>query len=103
MAAPAQYGLSVGPWRPGVRMVGSAVQKFAVGSVGATMPVTRAVTWMIFPVWADSGPVNTNFEPACRPNLEAVSVLIATSSVGSAGAGCIPPLAAAAGCGVATG
>ena len=59
-------------------MVGSTVQKFEVGSVGATMPVTTTVTATTCPVADDSGPVITNFEPARRPNLAAVWVLIAT-------------------------
>ena len=75
-------------------MVGSAVQKFDFGSVGATMPVTRTLTLTICPVWADSGPVISNFEPAWRPNLAAVCLLIATSSVGSGGAGLPAGLAA---------
>ena len=59
-------------------MVGSTVQKFEVGSVGATMPVTTTVIGTTCPVESDSGPVITNFEPAWRPNRAAVWVLIAT-------------------------
>src|ERR1700691_5879807 len=91
MTAPAQYGLSVGPWRPGTTMVGSTVQKLEVGSTGATIAVTRTVTWETSPVVARSGPVISNVEPTCRRNLAAVCVLIATSITGSCGAGCLPP------------
>ena len=59
-------------------MVGSTVQKLEVGSIGATMPVTRTLTLEISPVCSRSGPVISNFEPTCRPNLAAVCVLIAT-------------------------
>jgi len=78
MTAPAQYGLSVGPWRAGARMAGSTDQKFEAGSIGATIPVTRMVIWATLPVDSCSGPVSANFEPACRRNLAAVFVLIAT-------------------------
>ncbi len=59
-------------------MAGSTVQKFEVGSIGATIPVTRMVTLELSPVVSRSGPVISNVEPAWRPNLAAVCVLIAT-------------------------
>ena len=76
ITAPAQYGLSVLPWRPGATMAGSTVQKIEVGSTGATMPVTRMLTLEISPVCSRSGPVISNSEPTCRPNRLAVCVLI---------------------------
>ena len=66
--------------------------------------MTRTVTGVTTPVDASSEPGITNSEPACRPNVAAVCLVMTTWSVA---AGCLSPglpvPAAGAGTGVATG
>src|ERR1700678_741860 len=76
MTDPAQYGLSLLPWRSGATMAGTTVQKTEVGSTGATMAVTRMVTLEISTVVSGYAPVISICEPTCRPNVLAVWVLI---------------------------
>src|ERR1700744_145971 len=59
-------------------------QNDEAGSTGTTIPVTTTVTWVTWPVDASSEPGITNFEPACRPSLAAVCLVMATWSVAGA-------------------
>ena len=74
------------------------------GSIGTTIPVTTTVTGVTVPVEASSEPGITNLEPACRPNVAAVCLVMTTWTVA---AGWLSPgspgRAAGAGTGVATG
>src|ERR1700728_1143975 len=74
------------------------------GLTGTTIPVTTTVTGVTTPVDASSEPGITNSEPACRPNVAAVCLVMTTWSIA---VGCLPPglpvPAAGAGTGVAAG
>src|SRR3984957_9087377 len=84
----AQYGLVPCFWRTAARTPGSMPQNDETGSTGTTIPVTRTVIAVTVPVDASSGPVITNVEPACRPNVAAVCLVMTTWSVA---AGCLAP------------
>src|ERR1700733_5827636 len=102
----AQYGVWGDPWnwRPAARTPGSTPQNDDDGLTGTTIPVTTMVTGVTTPVDASSVPGITNSEPACRPSVAAVCLVMTTWSVA---AGCLPPglpvPAAGEGTGVATG